>query len=164
MQPVRISAKADYALRAMAQLASEPSEHTVNAEHLAAAQDIPLRFLLGILAELKRARLVRSSRGAAGGYSLSRPPAEITLAEIYRVVEGPLVNLHDSRVGELGHRGPAAPLADVWRAVRTNVRYVLEGVTLADVVGGELPPEIRALVTIYRQDEAPVTIELDRDK
>jgi Rrf2 family protein len=161
---VRISAKADYALRAMAQLASEPAEQTINAEHLAAAQDIPLRFLLGILGELKHARLVRSSRGAAGGYSLSRPPADITLAEILRVVEGPLVNLHDSRVGELGHRGPAGALADVWRAVRTNVRFVLEGVTLADVVAGELPPEIRALVTTYRQDEEPAAARATRDR
>jgi Rrf2 family protein len=160
---MRISAKADYALRAMAQLAVEPAEPPVNAEHLAEAQDIPLRFLLGILAELKHARLVRSSRGAAGGYSLSRPPAEITLAEILRVVEGPLVNLHDSRVGELGQRGPAGILADVWRAVRTNVRFVLEGVTLADIVAGELPPEIRALVTTYRQDEAPVPSKAARD-
>ena len=115
------------------------------------------------MAELKHARLVRSSRGAAGGYSLSRPPAEITLAEILRVVEGPLVNLHDARVGELGQRGPAGPLADVWRAVRTNVRYVLEGVTLADVVSGELPPEIRALVTTYRQDEVPEPTKARRD-
>jgi Rrf2 family protein len=149
---MRISAKADYALRAMAQLATEPPEQTVNAEHLAEAQDIPLRFLLGILGELKHARLVRSSRGAAGGYSLSRPPAEITLAEILRVVEGPLVNLHDSRIGELGQRGPAGPLADVWRALRTNVRYVLEGVTLADVVAGKLPPEIRALASTYVEE------------
>ena len=149
---MRISAKADYALRAMAQLASDSTEQTVNAEHLAEAQDIPLRFLLGILGELKRARLVRSSRGASGGYSLSRPPAEITLAEILRVVEGPLVNLHDSRVGELGQRGPAGVLADVWRAVRTNVRSVLEGVTLADVVAGSLPPDIHALATTYRQE------------
>jgi Rrf2 family protein len=161
---VRISAKADYALRAMAQLAVEPAEPPVNAEHLAAAQDIPLRFLLGIMNELKHARLVRSSRGAAGGYSLSRPPGEITLAEILRVVEGPLVNLHDSRVGELGQRGPAGVLADVWRAVRTNVRFVLEGVTLADIVAGKLPPEIGALVVAYRQDEVPAPAEAIRDK
>jgi Rrf2 family protein len=149
---MRISAKADYALRAMAQLASEPPEQTVNAEHLGEAQDIPLRFLLGILSELKHARLVRSSRGAAGGYSLSRPAGEITLAEILRVVEGPLVNLHDARLGELGHRGAAKPLTDVWRAVRTNVRSVLEGVTLADVAAGTLPPKVRALASTYAEE------------
>jgi DNA-binding IscR family transcriptional regulator len=75
-----------------------------------------------------------------------------------------LVNLHDSRVGELGQRGPAGVLADVWRAVRTNVRFVLEGVTLADIVAGELPPEIRALVTAYRHDEVPEPAEATRDK
>jgi Rrf2 family protein len=160
---MRISAKADYALRAMAQLASEPPDRPVNAEHIADAQDIPLRFLLGILGELKRARLVRSSRGATGGYSLSRLPAEITLAEILRTVEGPLVNLHDARVGELGHRGAARALTDVWRAVRTNVRYVLEGVTLADVVGDSLPPEIRALANTYRQDDAAALAQAAAD-
>lgn len=149
---MRISAKADYALRAMVQLAAEPPDQTVKAEHLAEAQDIPLRFLLGILAELKHARLVRSSRGAAGGYSLSRPADEITLAEILRVVEGPLVNLHDARVGELGHRGAAKPLTDVWRAVRTNVRSVLEGVTVADVAAGKLPLAIRALAATYIEE------------
>jgi Rrf2 family protein len=149
---MRITAKADYALRAMAQLAAEPPEVPVNAERIAEAQDIPLRFLLGILSELKHARLVRSSRGATGGYSLSRPAEEISLAEILRVVEGPLVNLHDTRVGELGHRGAARALPDVWRALRTNVRFVLEGVTVADVVAGTLPAEIEALASSYREE------------
>ncbi len=156
---MRITAKADYALRAMAQLAAEPHDRAVNAERIAEAQEIPLRFLLGIMSELKHARLVRSSRGAGGGYSLSRPADEINLAEILRVVEGPLVNLHDTRVGDLGHKGAARSLSDVWRAVRTNVRFVLEGVTLADVVAGKLPPEIEALASSYRAepDRAPQT-------
>jgi Rrf2 family protein len=161
---LRISAKADYALRAMAQLASEPPDVPVNAEHVADSQDIPLRFLLGILSELKHARLVRSSRGASGGYSLSRPADQITLAEVLRVVEGPLVNLHDSRVGELGYRGPAGALADVWRAVRTNVRLVLEGVTVADVVAGSLPAEIRALASTYREESDGRAAETTRNK
>ena len=77
-----------------------------------------------------------------------------------RVVEGPLVNLHDTRVGDLGHRGAARSLSDVWRAVRTNVRFVLEGVTLADVVAGKLPPEIETLASSYRAepDRAPQTL------
>ncbi|HZQ49679.1 MAG TPA: Rrf2 family transcriptional regulator [Candidatus Dormibacteraeota bacterium] len=156
---MRITAKADYALRAMAQLAAEPSDRAVNAERIAEAQDIPLRFLLGIMSELKHARLVSSSRGAGGGYALSRPADEITLAEVLRVVEGPLVNLHDTRVGDLGHKGAARSLTDVWRAVRTNVRFVLEGVTLADVVAGKLPPEIESLASSYRAepDRAPQT-------
>lgn len=157
---MRITAKADYALRAMAELAAQPNDRAVNAERIAEAQEIPLRFLLGIMSELKHARLVRSSRGAAGGYYLSRPAGEINLAEILRVVEGPLVNLHDTRVGDLGHRGAARSLSDVWRAVRTNVRFVLEGVTLADVVAGKLPPEIETLASSYRAepDRAPQTL------
>lgn len=151
---MRITAKADYALRAMTQLAAERPDVPVNAEHISDAQDIPLRFLLGILSELKHARLVRSSRGATGGYLLSRPADTITLAEILRVVEGPLVNLHDARVGDLGHKGAARSLTDVWRAVRTNVRFVLEGVTVADVVAGQLPPEIAALASTYREEAA----------
>ena len=161
---MRVSAKADYALRAMAQLASEPHEPPVNAEHISATQDIPLRFLLGILGELKRARLVRSSRGSAGGYALSRPPDQITLAEILRVVEGPLVNLHDARVGELGYRGAARSLTDVWMAVRSNVRAVLEEVTLADVVAGALPPQIQELASSYRHEDLPAATEASRDK
>ena len=160
---MRISAKADYALRAMAQLASEDPELPVNAERIAEAQDIPLRFLLGIMSELKHARLVRSSRGASGGYSLSRRAESITLAEILRVVEGPLLNLHDARVGELGHRGAAKSLTDVWRAVRTNVRSVLEGVTVADVVTGNLPPEVRALASTYRKESGHRTRQATRD-
>jgi Rrf2 family protein len=161
---LRISAKADYALRAMAQLASEPADVPINAEHIAEAQDIPLRFLLGIFTELKHARLVRSTRGASGGYALSRPAREITLAEILRVVEGPLVDLHDTRVGELGYRGAARSLTDVWRAVRTNVRFVLEGITLADVVAGNLPGEIQALASAYREDSLHQAASPDRDK
>jgi len=161
---MRVSAKADYALRAMAQLASEHRNEHVNAEHVADVQDIPLRFLLGILGELKRARLVRSSRGAAGGYSLSRPPEEITLAEILRIVEGLLVDLHDARVGELGHRGAAKPLTDVWRAVRTNVRSVLEGVTLADVAAGSLPAEVKALAATYKAEGRHRSLASTRDK
>lgn len=160
---MRISAKADYALRAMAQLASEPQNVPVKAEHIAEAQDIPLRFLLGILSELKHARLVRSTRGASGGYSLSRPADDITLAEILRVVEGPLVNLHDTRVGELGHRGAAKALTDVWRAVRANVRSVLEGVTVADVVANRLPREVRGLAITYEEDR-PAPPKTGRDK
>jgi Rrf2 family protein len=150
---VRISAKADYAVRAMVQLAVEPANQPVKAELIAEAQEIPLRYLLAIMNELKHARLVRSSRGSGGGYQLSLSPAAISLADIYRVVEGPLVNIHESRVGELDYAWPAAALSDVWRAVRTNVRDVLESVTLADVAGGHLPARIQALADSYRADE-----------
>ena len=147
---MRISAKVDYALRAMAQLASEPGGQPVKAEHIARNQGIPLRFLLGILAELKHARLLTSHRGMEGGYSLSRPPSEISLAEIMRVVDGPLVNLRDSRIGQLGYGGPSEALEEVWMAVRASVRSVLEDVSLTDVAGGSLPVSVRALAEAYR--------------
>lgn len=152
---MRVSAKADYALRGMSVLAQSESAHPVKAEQIAEAQGIPLNFLQAILSQLKHARLVRSSRGSEGGYSLSRPPAEITLADVLRAVEGPLVDLHDSRIGELEHRGPAEPLIEVWMAVRTNVRAVLESVTLADIASGRLPESIRSLATTYRSTNGP---------
>ena len=147
---MRISAKADYALRGMAELALKDPGHPVKAEHIAEAQRIPLNFLQVILSQLKHAKLVRSSRGSDGGYSLSRPAEDITLADVLRAVEGPLVDLHDSRIGELEHRGAAEPLVEVWMAVRTNVRAILESVTLKDIATGKLPADIKALATSYR--------------
>jgi Rrf2 family protein len=147
---VRVSAKVDYALRAMVQLAAEPGGEPVKAERLARHQDIPLRFLLGILAELRRARLLTSHRGTDGGYALSRPASQITLAEVMRVVDGPLVNVRDSRIAHLGYDGPSEPLEEVWMAVRASLRSVLEKVTIADVAHGSLPIPVRALADAYR--------------
>src|SRR5205809_5107079 len=142
---MRRSAKADYALRASLELASLGDGH-VKAEALARAQAIPLRFLEQILLDLKHADLVASQRGAEGGYWLARPPAEITLAEIIRAVEGPLANVRGVRPEELDYGGTAQPLRDVFIALRANVRAVLEAVTLADVAGGKLPEVVRELV------------------
>lgn len=147
---MRISAKVDYALRAMAQLAVEPGGGPVKADHIAREQDIPVHFLLGILNDLKRARLVRSQRGAEGGYSLARPPADITLADVIRAIDGPLANVHDTSLSALSYRGPAAPLVEVWMAVRTALRSVLERVTLADLAAGHLPPDVEAMAEAYR--------------
>lgn len=144
--------KVDYGLRAMAQLALDANNHPAKAEHLAAAQDIPFRFLVGILNELKRARLVKSQRGADGGYELARSPHEISLADVIRAIDGPLANVHDTTITDLSYRGPAAPLREVWMALRTNLRDVLETVTLADLAGGTLPDEIRILAERYRDD------------
>jgi Rrf2 family protein len=150
---VRISAKVDYALRAMAQLAAEATGGPVKAEHVAREQDIPVTFLLGILNDLKRARLVRSQRGTEGGYALARPAAEISLADVIRAIDGPLANVHDTSLSALAYRGPAAPLVEVWMAVRTALRSVLERVTLADLAAGRLPPEVAAMAEEYRADE-----------
>jgi Rrf2 family protein len=143
---VRVSAKADYALRACIQLAAAESEGHVKGERIAQAQDVPLKFLENILGDLRQAGLVRSQRGAEGGYWLARPAEQITLADVIRAVEGPLANVRGLRPDTVSYRGPAEPLKDVWIAVRASLRSVLEAVTLADVAHGELPAAVRELV------------------
>ncbi len=143
---MRISAKADYAVRASLELAAAPDEEPVKGERLSEAQEIPLQFLEHILLELKHARLVRARRGARGGYWLARAPEEITIADVIRAVEGPLANIQDSAPEETDYPGPAEPMRDVWVAVRANLRQVLERVTLADVVNGKLPEPVGELI------------------
>ena len=142
---MRLSAKADYALRAVAELASTGNQEPVKGERIAAAQEIPPKFLENILIALRNAGLVRSQRGAEGGYWLARPPAEITLADVIRAVEGPLASVRGERPEALSYRGAAKPLGLVWIAVRANLRAILETVSLADVAAGELPESVKAL-------------------
>jgi len=143
---VRVSAKADYALRACIELAAAEGEGHVKGERIAQAQEVPLKFLENILGDLRHAGLVRSQRGAEGGYWLARPAAEITLAEIIRAVEGPLANVRGVRPDAVEYQGTSEPLREVWIAVRASLRSVLEAVTLADVASGELPAVVRDLV------------------
>jgi Rrf2 family protein len=147
---VRISAKTDYAIRAAAELAAAGSAPGaapwVKTESVSNAQDIPLPFLLNILAELRTAGLVRSRRGVDGGYQLARPPAEITVADIIRAVDGPLANIAGSRPEELVYTGAAASLRDTWVALRATMRSVLENVTLADLAAGKLPDDVTTLL------------------
>jgi Rrf2 family protein len=142
---MRITAKADYAIRATLELAAADDGEPIKGDRLAEAQDIPLQFLEHILLELKHAHLVRAKRGARGGYWLARPPDDITLAEVIRAVEGPLANIQDSAPEATSYRGHAEHLREVWIAVRANLRAVLEQVTLADLTSGELPEPIREL-------------------
>lgn len=146
LRSVRVSAKTDYALRAALELAAAPDEKPVKGERIATAQAIPLRFLENILMQLRHAGLVDSRRGAEGGYRLARPPAEVTLADVIRAIDGPLAGVSGVRPESLGFEGVAEPMRDVWIAVRASLRGVLEQVTLADVVNGELPPHVRTLV------------------
>jgi Rrf2 family protein len=138
---MRISAKADYAVRATAELASA-GEDPVKGKRIAEAQGIPLQFLEHILLELKHARLVRARRGARGGYWLAKPPEEIRLADVLRAVEGPLANIQDLAPEQTKYPGNSERLSDVWIAVRASLRRVLENVTVADLRDGTLPPEI----------------------
>ncbi len=149
---VRISLKVDYALRAMVQLAADAGERPTKAEHVAGAQQIPLRFLLGILSELKRAGLVRSQRGTEGGWALARPAADISLADVIRALEGRLADVHETPLTQLHYPEPATLLCDVWMALRTSIRSVLETVTLADLAAGRLPEPVQAMAEQYRAD------------
>jgi Rrf2 family protein len=145
---VRVSAKADYAVRAMIELASGTEENPVAGERVAADQQIPLRFLDSILTELRYAGLVRGRPGAeGGGYWLARPPEDVTLAEVFDEVEGPLASVHGQPPDELTLRGDAKPLQEVWIALRANIREVLESVTIADLAAGQLPEPIRRIVS-----------------
>ena len=143
-QPVRIgqmrvSVRADYAVRAVIELAAAQGQGPVSAEHLGEIQNIPLKFLQNILAELKQAGIVTSQRGPSGGFVLARDPSLITLGDILRVTDGPLARVADYRPDQLDYSGHAAALGEVWVAVRAYIRDVLDEVTVADVCRGELP-------------------------
>lgn len=143
---MRISAKADYAVRAALELTEHHGGDPVKGEQLAESQGIPLQFLEHILLELKHAGLIQARRGAKGGYWLARDPAQVSVADVIRAVEGPLANIHEHAPEELHYAGSAEKLRDVWVAVRAALRSVLENVTLAEVVGGELPWRIEAVL------------------
>ncbi|HLM78100.1 MAG TPA: Rrf2 family transcriptional regulator [Rubrobacteraceae bacterium] len=144
---MQVSARADYALRAAAELARAAIEGTgpLKGELISQEQVIPKKFMENILLDLKHSGIVRTQRGAAGGYWLSRPASEISLAQVIRAVEGPLANIRGEWPEAVEYRGAAEPLKEVWIAVRANLRAVLETVTLADLVGGSLPTPIEKL-------------------
>ena len=143
-QQMRITAKADYAVRAAVELAAaEGTGKPVKGEQLAGGQGIPQNFLENILTELRRAGIVRTRRGAEGGYQLALPAAEVTVADVLRAVEGPLAAVQGVRPDELEYSGTAAALPEVWVALRASLRDVLEHVTLADIARGKLPPAVK---------------------
>ena len=140
---MRISAKADYAVRALVELARSDGE-PLTAERIASAQDIPRGFLLAILAELRRGDLVRSQRGQAGGWVLGRDAARISVADVIRAVEGPLASVHGERPEAVRYAEATAGLQRVWIAVRASLREVLENVTVAHLATGRLPRQVAA--------------------
>lgn len=143
---MRISAKTDYAIRAAAELATAPAGSWIKTETIASAQDIPLPFLLNILAELRTAGLVRSRRGVDGGYQLARPAPGVTVADVIRAVDGPLANIAGNLPEEVEYRGAAVALRETWVALRAQMRAVLESVTLEHLASGALPDDVRALL------------------
>ncbi len=142
---VRISAKADYAVRLAAELAAAVPGTPITGEALARAQDAPLAFCENILGLLRTAGIIQSRRGAVGGYFLALPANEVTVADIIRAVDGPLAAVHGDAPEKISYLGPAARLADVWIAVRASLRDVLERVTLADLASGKLPAKVEKL-------------------
>jgi Rrf2 family protein len=143
---MRISAKVDYAVRALCELAAHVGDTPLKAEEIARAQEIPLSFLENILVDLRRAGFVRSLRGQVGGYRMATPPSDITIADVIRAVEGPLADVRGVRPESLAFHGSATALRDVWLATRVSLRHVLERVTIADIVGDAIPAEVRALL------------------
>lgn len=146
---MHVSAKADYGMRALLELAvahREDPTRLVKAEAIATAQDIPLKFLEGILRQLRQAGLVASHRGSDGGYRLDRSPADVSIADVVRALDGPLAAVRGYRPEDLEYPGSAEHLRDVWLAVRASMRNVLEHITLEDVAQGHLPPVVDTLL------------------
>ena len=139
---MQVSARVDYGMRALAELAvvnTEEPGRLVKGDDLAERQQIPGKFLEGILNQLRRGGFVMSQRGADGGYRLARPPAEITVADVIRTLEGPLAAVRGEPPEAAHYIGAAEHLRDVWVATRSAMRSVLEAVTLADIAAGHLP-------------------------
>jgi Rrf2 family protein len=141
---MRLSARVDYALRALSELAAADAPRTV--DQLSEAQKIPNKYLESILGELRRGGLLRSQRGPDGGYRLARTAAEISIADVIRALDGELANVRGSRPEHLEYVGAASSLQEVWIALRAAERLILEGVSLAHVAAGTLPDSVADLI------------------
>jgi Rrf2 family protein len=142
---MHVTAKADYAVRAVVELADSGQDAPRKVDEVAQAQSIPVSFLENILTQLRSSGIVRSQRGPEGGYWLAKPASEVNLADIIRAVEGPLVGVRGQRPEEIEYAGSAESLQQVWIALRANLRKVLEQVTVADVAAGRLPAQVLEL-------------------
>lgn len=142
---MQISAKTDYAIRALLSLAEHEPE-LVKVDTIVREQGLPRKFVEAILGELRRAGIVRSQRGADGGYGLARPAVEVTLGAVIRAVDGPLAEVRGLRPHETTYDGVAAHLPEVWIAVRAALRGVLDEINLAQVLHGELPSHVRRMI------------------
>ncbi len=145
---MRVSAKADYAVRAAAELAASPDSHPLKRDQISEAQGIPSKFLETIMLDLKHTGIVKSTRGADGGYALARPAADISVADVIRAVDGPLAYVRGERVENVEYAGAARALRDVWVAVRASLREVLESTSLQDLVDDTLPERVRELTSM----------------
>jgi Rrf2 family protein len=148
---MHVTAKADYAIRAVVELAGSAQDSPRKVDDVARAQGIPVSFLENILTQLRSSGIVRSQRGPEGGYWLAQPPDQVNLAQVIRAVEGPLVGIRGQRPEEIEYVGSSESLQQVWIALRANLRGVLEQVSIADVAAGKLPKDVLALT---REEEA----------
>jgi Rrf2 family protein len=148
---MRVSAKSDYALRALIVIAGQSGTAAISAEEIGRLQDIPRGFLQGILADLRRVGIVMSQRGQSGGWRLARDARDVTVADVIRAVDGPLVSVYGLRPEAVAYNESARALQHVWIAARSSLREVLETVTIADLVSGHLPEQVR---TLTKDDEA----------
>ncbi len=144
---MHVSAKVDYAMRALLVIAQESGENgtLIKGDHLASEQAIPARFLEGILRQLRQAGIIASQRGAEGGYRLARAASDITVADVVRALDGPLADVRGDRPENADYDGAAEHLREVWVATRAALRGVLDHVTLEQIAGGDLPPSVTAL-------------------
>jgi Rrf2 family protein len=141
---MRVTARADYAIRAAAELAVA-GDGLLKRDVIAQHQEIPLEFLESVLLSLKYVGIVQSQRGAAGGFRLARPASEISLADIVRAVDGPMSDVRGDRPELVEYLGPARHLQEIWIAVRASLREILEETSLEDLVRGKLPKHVRQL-------------------
>ena len=153
---MHVTAKADYAVRAVVELAGSSQAAPRKVDDVAQAQGIPVSFLENILTQLRSSGVVRSQRGPEGGYWLAHPAEEVDLAHVIRAVEGPLVGVRGQRPEEIEYTGSAESLQQVWIALRANLRKVLEETTVANVAEGRLPKEVAALTQGRRRLGAPL--------
>ena len=143
---MQVSARVDYGIRALVELTARGEDQLVTADALAEVQGIPVKFLEGILTQLRRAGLIVSKRGAEGGYRLARPPAQITVADVFRALDGPIAAVRGMPPEDMAYPGAAEHLREVWVATRASLRLVLESTTLADLVEGTLPEPVQTLL------------------
>jgi Rrf2 family protein len=141
---MRVSAKADYALRALIEIAARAGGSPVSAEEIGKLQGIPAGFLQAILADLRRAGIVMSQRGQAGGWRMARSAADVTVADVIRAVDGPLVSVYGLRPEAVEYNPAAEVLQLVWIAARSSLREVFEKVTIKALVEGRLPRAVKA--------------------
>ncbi|MFM9151676.1 MAG: RrF2 family transcriptional regulator [Candidatus Planktophila sp.] len=144
---MKISAKVDYALQAMIEIAVATKKDTlISAEEISHRRDIPEKFLEGILTLLRKAEVVNSYRGPAGGFELAKRPEDVTVADIIRIIDGPLAAVRGFAPEEIDYAGPVKNVSDVWIATRSALRMVLENISIADIIEGDFDPTVAKLI------------------